>query len=102
MKKVEFHPAVAAFLIGASLEEFLRTWVIEENLAVDEKKTSINSYALILRQNDLIDMQDYKEITAWAGIRNDAAHGHWEKVTQRDKLNLMLASVSIFIKKYSA
>ena len=101
LQKVELHAAVAAFLIGASLEEFLRNWVVEQNLLHDIKKASINNYAMALKQNNLIDLQEYKEITAWTGIRNDAAHGNWNKVDNRDKLNLVLSGVTIFIKKHS-
>ena len=101
LQKEDLHPAVAAFLIGASLEEFLRTWVLEQNLSFDERKPTIDVYAKALRQNESIDKQDYKDITAWAGIRNNAAHGLWELVKDREKINIMLAGVSIFIRKYS-
>lgn len=101
LQKLEFHPAVAAFLIGASLEEFLRNWVIEQNLYVEGQRSTIDTYAIALKKIELIDKQDYKELTAWAGIRNNAAHGNWDLVNDRDKINMMLAGVSIFIRKYS-
>lgn len=102
LKRQEFHPAVAAFLIGASLEEFLRNWVIEQNLLVEGQKLSIDTYATSLKKHELINKQDYKEITAWAGIRNDAAHGKWELVDNREKISIMLSGVNILIRKYSA
>lgn len=101
LQKEDLHPAVAAFLIGASLEEFLRTWVLEQNLSFDEQRRTIDTYAKALRQNEFIEKQDYKDITAWAGIRNNAAHGLWESVKDREKINIMLAGVSNFIRKHS-
>lgn len=101
LQKKELHPAVAAFLIGASLEEFLRTWVLEQNLSFDEQKPTIDTYSKVLRQNEFIDKQDFKDITAWAGIRNNAAHGLWELVKDKEKVNIMLAGVNNFIRKYS-
>jgi len=101
LQKDDLHPAVAAFLIGASLEEFLRTWVLEQNLSFDEQKPTIDTYAKVLKQNEFIDKQDFKDITAWAGIRNNAAHGLWDLVKDNEKINIMLAGVSNFIRKYS-
>lgn len=102
LESPEIHSAVAAFLIGASLEEFLRNWIADENLDVTDVKPSLDGYANILKRNNLLDKQDVKEIGAWAGLRNQAAHGHWESVSDRDKIRNMLAEVNLFIKKYSS
>jgi len=90
------HPAAPAMLIGATLEEFLRTWAEKEGLVLGSKKPSIDSYMKVLREAGLLDKQDTKDITAWGGIRNDAAHGAWEKVEDRQKISLMLQGVSLF------
>lgn len=97
----EFHPAPAAVLIGASLEEFLRNWVSDENLNLGSNRSSIDGYAKSLKENEHITKQEYKEITAWAGLRNDAAHGKWNSVEDRDKISIMLKGVSLFIKQHS-
>lgn len=102
LEKNDFHPATVAFLIGASLEEFLRNWIIEQTIDLEGQKPSIDTYAKALRKNVKIDKQELKEITVWAGIRNNAAHGSWELVENRDKIRIMLAGVNLFIKKYSA
>jgi hypothetical protein len=99
--KQEFHPATSAILVGASLEEFLRNWAFDQNLISEDTKPSIDGYATLLKKVGLIDKQDYKEITAWAGLRNNAAHGHWDLVSNHDKISHMLTGVSLFIKKYS-
>ena len=75
-----FHPGSAAMLIGAALEEFLRTWVEDSGMAIGNAKPGIDTYAKALRSGDVISKQDSKDITAWAGIRNHAAHGDWEQV----------------------
>lgn len=96
------HGAAPAVLIGATLEEFLRTWVEKEGLSLGNMKPSLDAYAKILREENLIDKQDLKDITAWAGIRNDAAHGHWEKVESKEKISLMLQGINLFMRKYEA
>ena len=101
LAKTEYHPASAAFLIGASLEEFLRTWSIDAGLLAEGKTSTIEGYASALRKADLIDRQAHKEITALGGLRNEAAHGHWDAVSNREQIKLMLARVNLFIKKYS-
>lgn len=94
------HGAAPAVLIGATLEEFLRTWIEKEGLSLGNAKHSLDSYAKVLREAELIDKQDLKDITAWAGIRNDAAHGHWQKVESKEKLSLVLQGVNLFLRKY--
>ena len=101
LEKKEFHPATSAGLIGASLEEFLRNWAYDQNLISQDTKPSIDGYANILKKEGLINKQDHKEITAFAGLRNDASHGHWDAVSDREKIKYMLAGVNLFIKKYS-
>ena len=94
-----FHSAAATVLIGASLEEFLRGWCDAENLTCQQ--STIDGYAKSLREQDLISKQDMKEITSWAGMRNDAAHGHWDKVNDKKRIKIMLESVNLFIRTHS-
>jgi len=94
------HPAAFAVLIGATLEEFLRTWIETAQLSMGSRKPSIDAYVQILRDADLITKQDAKDITAWGGIRNHAAHGEWEQVESREKISLMLQGINLFMRKY--
>lgn len=94
-----FHPAGAAVIVGAALEEYLRTWVEAAGLSIGNAKPSIDAYAKSLRAADLISKQDVKDITAWAGTRNDAAHGHWDQVSDRNRIRLMLESVNLFMRQ---
>lgn len=97
----DVHAAAPTVIIGAALEEFLRNWVEEANLDIGEKKPGIDTYAKVLREAKLIEKQDVKDITAWAGLRNDAAHGEWDKVNDKEKISNMLHGVNLFMRKYA-
>lgn len=95
------HPAAPAVLIGATLEEFLRTWVEAECLSLGNRKLGMEAYSQVLRDADLITKQDGKDITSWAGIRNHAAHGEWDEVSDKNRVSLMLQGVNLFMRKYT-
>ena len=95
------HPASPTIVIGAALEEFLRTWLEEEGEDFTGKPKGINIYTNLLKSKDLIDKQDVKDLTAWAGLRNEAAHGHFDSVNDRLRIKIMLEGVNLFIRKYS-
>lgn len=99
-KKV--HPAAACVLIGATLEEFLRTWTERESIKLGNRTPSISAYAGILASKGLIKKQDSKDIHAWSGLRNEAAHGNWEQISDRERARIMLEGVNLFLRKYGA
>ena len=94
-----YHPAAAAILIGACLEEFLRTWVDAESLSVGTSRPGIDAYSKALRSAELLSKQDVKDITSWAGVRNHAAHGEWDEASDRSRIGLMLEGVNLFMRK---
>ena len=94
-----YYPAAAAILVGASLEESLRTWVEAEGLSIGNAKPGIDAYCKALRSAELISKQDVKDITSWAGIRNDAVHGKWEAVSDRERISNMLEGVNLFMQR---
>lgn len=96
------HPAAPIVLIGAALEEFLRNWVEANELSIGNRKPGLNSYATVLRESDQISKQDVKDITSWSGLRNHAAHGDWDFVSDRNRATLMLEGVNLFMRKYGA
>ena len=96
------HPGAAAMLIGATLEEYLRVWVERLGLELGTQKPGIDTYARLLRAEDVIGKQHFKDITAWAGLRNDAAHGNWEAVEDRQRIQIMLEGVRLFMQKHGA
>ncbi len=95
------HPAAPIVIIGAALEEFLRNWCEDTKLVNEAAKSSIDKYAQLLRTSELISKQDIKDIASWGGLRNEAAHGHWENVSNRDSVRYMLMGVNLFMRKYS-
>jgi len=94
-----YHPAAAAMLIGASLEEYLRNWVEEAAVSLGNSRPGIDTYCKALRAADLISKQDAKDITSWAGTRNHAAHGEWDQVSDRERVRLMLEGVNLFMRQ---
>ena len=101
LNDAKVHPGAAAVIIGASLEEFLRTWLIELQFDFSTIKNSLDAYANQLKVLGKIDKQDSKDIVSWGGIRNDAAHGYWKNVEDRNRIKIMLESVNLFMRKYS-
>jgi hypothetical protein len=93
------HPAAAVMTVGAALEEYLRNWVEDADLKLGNRRPSLSAYAELLRQSDLISVQDLKDIVAWGGLRNHAAHGEWEKVSDRSRVELMLEGVNLFMRR---
>lgn len=94
------HPAAPSVIIGASLEEFLRNWLEEEQVDLTTIKNSLDAYTTELKKLNKISKQDVKDLTSWSGIRNDAAHGHWDNVADRKRIKLMLEGVNLFMRKY--
>jgi len=90
LENKDMHPAASAMITGCALEEFLRNWVEAEGIQLGSKKPSIDTYCNRLREAELIEKQDVKDVTSWAGLRNHAAHGEWEAVSDRAHVNLML------------
>jgi hypothetical protein len=100
LKSNKVHPAAPAVLIGAALEEFLRNWAEDVGLSLGNKKPSLDAYSSTLRESELITKQDAKDIAAWTGIRNHAAHGEWEELGGAERIRLMLEGVNLFMRKY--
>ncbi len=94
------HPAAPTVIIGASLEEFLRNWIEEGGLSLGNRKPGLEAYGTVLREAELITKQDIKDITSWGGLRNHAAHGEWDEVKDKRRINLMLEGVNLFMRKY--
>jgi hypothetical protein len=95
------HPAAPAVIVGAALEEFLRTWIENEEVDLSGRKPGLDAYATALREAELITKQDYKDITSWGGLRNYAAHGEWEEVGDKHRISLMLEGVNLFMRRYT-
>ncbi len=96
------HPAAPIVIAGAALEQYLRTLVEAEGVSLGNRKPGMSAFAEVLRKEDLLTKQDVKDITSWAGMRNDAAHGRWEKVSDPDRAGLMIQGVNLFLRQHAS
>jgi hypothetical protein len=93
------HVAAPVMLAGAALEEFLRSMQIDCGEPI-VGKAGISAYAEALRKADLLTRGEVKDITAWADLRNEAAHGHFDDLS-RDRTLLMVDGINLFISKHT-
>ncbi|MEA5513061.1 DUF4145 domain-containing protein [Nodularia sp. UHCC 0506] len=94
----------AAVLSGAVLEKALRTLCIKQippisTIKDDGKPLRLNSLIVELRKAGVFHEPKAKELTAWADIRNKAAHGEFEKFTRSD-VELMIKGIENFLADY--
>lgn len=93
----------AAVLIGSTLEVHLRELCISNNIDI---KTTNNKGKIIPKKademnSDLAKSNVYsstykKQVIAWLGIRNSAAHGKYSEYT-KEEISLMLQGIKQFI-----
>lgn len=98
----------AAVLIGSVLEEHLRKLCDKHNISVEftDAKGLIRPKKADLLNSDLTNQNiysklDQKNISAWLGLRNNAAHGHYSGYTAQ-QVELFLMSVRDFIARNPA
>lgn len=97
----KFHPAAAGILMGASLEEFLKKLAEVKKVDLIDVKMTIDPIAKKLYEAKIISKQDLKDITSWAGIRNDATHGNFEEVNDRKRVLNAIEGINLFMRKYN-
>lgn len=85
----------AAVLIGVSLETALKDLCQRESIQIG-KLDKMNTE---LYKAGIYNMAKQKQITAWADIRNKAAHGEWSAYTNED-IKEYMDGVSRFIADY--
>lgn len=91
--------AAPVMLAGAALEELLRSMVDIVGLK-PKGKAGIISYSLALRDADVLTVQEVKDITSWAGMRNSAAHGQFNGI-ELPNARLMAQGVNLFMQKHA-
>ena len=90
----------AAVIAGGVLEEHLRKLCGKHGVTVPEnpKLNTMNSdMARVMAYNK----NDQKQVTAWAGLRNDAAHGNYGNYADGE-VKLMLSGIRDFISRNPA
>ncbi|MGW5241877.1 hypothetical protein ACWEOW_23330 [Monashia sp. NPDC004114] len=89
------HPAASIVLAGAALETALRGAVEQLELDVRERP-GIAAYGRALRTANVITKQDMKDVDQMAGLRNDAAHGDFDRLSP-ERAGLMEQQVNLFL-----
>jgi hypothetical protein len=92
------HEAAPIVLAGAALEEFLRSLIARHGVPFS-RKPGIAAYSEELRKADVLNAQDAKDITAWAGHRNAAAHGEFDK-TSVEQARIMADGINLFMRQH--
>jgi hypothetical protein len=93
----------AAVLVGSTLEVHLRELCISEGIDIEttNSKGKLFPKKADLMNSDLAKSNTYssayqKQIIAWLGIRNSAAHGKYSEYT-KEEISLMLQGIRQFI-----
>jgi hypothetical protein len=95
----------AAVMIGSVLEDHLRQLATQHNIRLTQtgqngkvspkKADTLNGD---LRNQNVYNKLDQKQVTAWLDLRNNAAHGHYGEYTA-EHVKMMLAGVLDFIRR---
>jgi uncharacterized protein YutE (UPF0331/DUF86 family) len=91
------HHAAPVVLCGAALEEFLRALATAASPGIGGTPT-LDKYATELQKAGVITRQDAKDIRSWAGLRNSAAHGHFDDFSL-EQAQLMAQGVNLFMRQ---
>lgn len=96
----EGYKDAAAVLLGAVLEDSLRK-IADTNgvdvLGPNGKPLTLDSLNVSLSKKGVYGPLVQKQITSWANLRNDAAHGHFSKYDSAQVQQMLL-----FVKKFCA
>jgi hypothetical protein len=88
----------AAVVVGSVLEEHLRKLCDRAGIATtlpDGKPKKADALNSELAAKNVYGKLDQKSVTSWLGLRNDAAHGHYDRYVA-EQVRLMLLGVRDF------
>jgi hypothetical protein len=98
----EGYKDAAAVLLGAVLEDSLRKLAVGRGVptaTANGKPLTIDPLNIALAKNGAYNPLVQKQITTWANLRNDAAHGHFSNY-DADQVKQMLLFVQKFCLDY--
>lgn len=93
----QVHPAAPILLAGAALEIALRGATDDLGLSISGRP-SIAAYAGALRSAGVLNATDMKDVEVMAGLRNEAAHGHFSDLS-RERAGLMEQQTNLFLSR---
>ena len=100
----KFDHVPAVVLAGAILEKSLRDLCHKSNPPIPTIKNENEPYRLnylidALKKEGIFNELIAKQLRAWADIRNNAAHGDFEKF-KKDDVDLMIKGINSFLANY--
>lgn len=103
----EGYKDASAVIAGSSLEAHLRQLCNKYDIPV-EKETEkgvrpkkADELNIELAKNEIYSKLDQKNVTAWLGLRNNAAHGKYEEYS-KEQVAILVSSIRDFITRMSA
>ncbi|WP_163992126.1 hypothetical protein [Pyxidicoccus caerfyrddinensis] len=94
----------AAVTAGAVLEEHLRKLALKTGIAVEAQNGKPKKADFLnaeLAGADVYSKLDQKNVTAWLGLRNSAAHGKYTEYT-KEQVSLLIQSLRDFVTRHPA
>ena len=94
----------AAVIAGSTLEEHLRSLAGRSGVAVeseDGKPRKADTLNADLVKAGVYNKLKQKGVTAWLGLRNDAAHGHYDNY-DKSQVQALIRDVRAFIQRHGA
>lgn len=93
----------AAVMAGTTLEVHIRKLCDKNNLATTSghKPKKAESLNVELAKEGVYTKLDQKNVTAWLGLRNNAAHGNYSEYTT-EQVSLLIDNVQNFITRHPA
>lgn len=88
-----FQPA--AVIAGCVLEDTLRKMCIRSEIEIAERP-KLDKMNADLSKCGVYNKLNQKQITAWADLRNKAAHGHWDDFNQ-DDVRMFIQGLRLFM-----
>ncbi|WP_370021712.1 hypothetical protein [Planotetraspora sp. GP83] len=94
----EGSPVAAIVLCGAALEIALRAAVDARGIDLGKERPSLMTYARALRREGFLTAQDLKDFDQCSGLRNLAAHGHFEALSA-ERAGLMEQQTNLLLRR---
>ena len=94
----------SAVIVGSVLEEHLRKLAEKHDVEIhsdDGKPRTADTLNADLKKAGAYEGLTQKQVTAWLGLRNDAAHGHYDNYDHK-MVAVMLQGVADFVQEFPA
>ena len=90
-------------MAGAALESHLRKLAQKFEIPIEKggKYLKADRLNAELKNNDIYNALDHKNVIAWLDLRNKAAHGKYNEYA-KEQVAILISSIRGFITRYSA